>query len=116
MREPNRVQAGRIPSPGPRTEEERDLFGDFRHLVRLWVGGRERYAPEPNDLLRALQFLWMENGQPALRWGRFCWNNTEACCEVRYRVGPRGAEKRGRACRLPVCPDLELLALPEGRP
>ncbi len=114
--EPRDVAAERIPSEGPRDSDERDLYGDFRALVRVSVRGRDRWVPESNHLLRALQFLSNREGDPILRWGRFCWDNTRACCDVRYRAAPGGPERRGRACRLQVAPGLEILTLPEGTP
>lgn len=115
MREPEAVEGpDLIPCPGPASEEERDLFGDFRHLVPMRVLDREVQVPEDNHVLRALQYLDLKGEGPNLRWGRFCWDNTRSCCELRYRRGPDAPEKRGRACRLDVRPGLELLSLPEG--
>lgn len=94
-------------------EEEQDLFGDFRRLVPIIVGGVPWYVPENNNLLRALQYLELKHGCVKMEWARFCWNDSTGCCTMLYReYGGEACE--GRACRVEAVPGLEVIELPEG--
>lgn len=103
-----------VPVTAPLSEEEIDLFGEYRFLVPIWVEGERELVPENNSVLRALQYLEIREGRVKLDWGRYCWNDTKGCCEIVYREDDREEVKTGRACLLQVKPRLEIVRMPKG--
>lgn len=101
-----------VPVEGPLSEEEIDLFGEYRCLLPILVEGERMLVPENNSLLRALQFVELKSARLKLDWGRYCWNDTKGCCEVLVRSGTQ--EMTTRACKLGVSAGLEVLRLPKG--
>jgi hypothetical protein len=111
--------AARDPGSEPRAaapegDDELDLYGPFRRLLPVHHEGRVLWMPEGNSVLRGLQYVETRTGAVHLAWGRYCWNDTVGCCELRYRSAPGEEEATGRACRLPVASGLELVTLPRG--
>lgn len=105
--------ARRIPVEGPLSDEEIELFGEYRALVPLVVLGEPRWVPEHNTVLRALQYLELREGAVRLDWGRYCWNDTKGCCALWVRA-PDEEAHLARACRTPATEGLELVSLPAG--
>jgi hypothetical protein len=103
-----------IPVEGPLSEEEMDLFGEYRHLIPIVVCGERMEVPENNSVLRALQYLELKHQRVKLDWGRYCWNNTNGCCEMSYRERHDEAPRPARACLVQVKPRLEIVELPKG--
>ncbi|MCB9651810.1 MAG: hypothetical protein H6730_35215 [Deltaproteobacteria bacterium] len=102
------------PCEGPSSDEEVDLFGDYRQLFPIHVLGRLFWVPEDNTVLRALQFLELREGAVRLPYKDYCWNDTKGCCEMRYRPTPEAEVVPARACQTRVAPGLEVVALPKG--
>lgn len=103
-----------LPVPGPLSEDDIELFGEYEALVPIVVLGEVLPVPEKNSVLRALQYLEIRAHAVRLEWGRYCWNDTKGCCEMAYRQGPGAPVERGRACKIQACPGLEIVELPKG--
>jgi hypothetical protein len=102
-----------IPVETPLSEEEIDLFGEYRFLVPIFVQGTRMLVPEKNSVLRALQYLDLRERTVRMDWGRYCWNDTKGCCEMTFRR-PGTDPSKGRACLVTVEPGLEIIELPAG--
>lgn len=103
-----------IPVEGEIPAAEIDLFGAYRHLVPIMVAGVLRPVPESNSVLRALQYLELKHGCVTMEWGRYCWNDTEGCCQMVYRPTPGAEPRAGRACVVQADAGLEIVQLPPG--
>ena len=98
----------------PLSQEDKDLFGDYKKLIPINIQGRVFHVPEENTVLRSLQFLELRKEVLTMKWGRFCWNDTVGCCELRYRSSPDAAVSSGRGCQLLAKPGLQIVQLPKG--
>ena len=98
----------------PLSQEEIDLFGNYKKLIPINIEGRIFHVPEKNTVLRALQYLEIRKKKLTMKWGRFCWNNTVGCCELSYRSSTQEPETRGRGCQILVKPGLHITELPKG--
>lgn len=103
-----------VPFVGEHSEDDLDLFGDFRWLYPIVVEGRPFAVPEANSVLRALQYVELKHGAVALPWHRYCWNDSTGCCEMTYRPEASAAPRPGRACVVQAAPGLEIVVLPKG--
>jgi len=103
-----------IPVEGAISKSDADLYGDYRHLVPITVGGTRRLVPEDNSVLRVLQYLEVKERCVRLEWGKYCWNDTQGCCQIMYRPEPGARTKSGRACTTTATPGLEIVQLPPG--
>jgi hypothetical protein len=103
-----------VPVEGEISEEDSDLFGEYRHLLPILVEGMRCLVPEGTSVLRALQYLELKHESVKMDWGRYCWNNTEGCCEMEVRDQETGAVHTRRACQAIVTPRLEIVRLPKG--
>lgn len=103
-----------IPYEGRHSEDDLELFGRFRELHRIIVEGRPFHVPAQNVVLRACQHIEMYERALRMPWRDYCWNNTEGCCEMTYKETAAGPEIVGRACRVLVKPDMEIVRLPKG--
>jgi hypothetical protein len=103
-----------IPYQGPYTEDDLELFGEFRFLYPIVVEGRRFAVPAENCVLRACQYIEMKERALRMPWRDYCWNDTDGCCEMTYRERPDGPALFGRACRVPVKPGMEIIRLPKG--
>jgi hypothetical protein len=103
-----------VPYEGSHTEDDLDLFGEYRQLYPVIVEGRRFLVPEDNCVLRACQFIEMYENAVRMPWRDYCWNNTTGCCEFAYREEPGGPELIGRACQIQARPGMEIVRLPKG--
>ena len=103
-----------VPFDGPHSDDDVELFGEYRFLYPIVIEGRHVLVPEDNFVLRALQFVEIKHRAVQLPWWDYCWNNTTGCCEMRYKEHAEGPELVGRACRTPVRPGMEIVTLPKG--
>lgn len=108
------VESTTKPCSGPRTDEEADLFGPYTALYALQVLDRTFWVPEDNTVLRALQFVELEERAVKLPYKDYCWDDTDGCCLMRYRETPDAPEKNGRACVVRATPGLCVTKLPKG--
>jgi hypothetical protein len=103
-----------IPYLGEHSEDDLELFGEYRELYPILIEGRRFAVPESISVLRACQYVEMYERALRMPWKDYCWNNTLGCCDMTYREGPGGQEKVGRACQIAVKPGMELVRLPKG--
>lgn len=103
-----------IPYEGRHTEDELELFGEFRWMYPILIDGEWVRVPEDNWVLRALQYVEMKHRTIRLPYWNYCWNNTVGCCDMVYRDHPDGPQKQGRACCTPIKPGMEIVRLPSG--
>jgi hypothetical protein len=103
-----------IPFDGRHTDDDIELFGEYRWLYPIVIEGDRFLVPEDNFVLRAIQYVEITHRAVRMPWADYCWNNTTGCCEMRYRDSAEGPEKIGRACCIAVHPGMEILALPKG--
>jgi len=96
------------------SQEDIDLFGEYRYLIPITIKGRRFHVPEGSTVLRALQYLEIRAKALSMKWGEFCWNDTVGCCELTYRAKPNESVCTGRGCQLMVEAELEILDLPKG--
>ncbi len=102
------------PCDGPQDEEEADLYGNYQHLVPITIEDDLHYLPENNSILRCLQYLEVNQAKVRMAWGKYCWNNTVGCCEMKYRPTPESEVITGRACQVKIQPGLQIIVLPKG--
>ena len=98
----------------PLSQEDIDLFGDYKKLIPIFVEGRMFHVPEANTVLRALQYLEIRKQVLTMKWGRFCWSDTVGCCQFSYRNSADEPEHQAQGCQLLVKPGLEITRLPKG--
>jgi hypothetical protein len=103
-----------IPVEGELPEEEVELFGSYRALIPISVEGERCPVPEGTSVLRALQYAELKHELVKMDWRRYCWNDTDGCCEMEYRIAGEERVRIGLACRLAVRARLEIVRLPKG--
>ena len=103
-----------IPYDGPHSDDDIELFGEYRLLFPILIEGRRFLVPEDNYVLRAIQYVEIKHRAVQMPWWDYCWNNTTGCCEMRYKESPDAPERTGRACCTPVKPGMEIVTLPKG--
>ena len=103
-----------LPYEGEHSEDDIDLFGEYRLLHRIRVEGRDFFVPEDLCVLRACQYIEIKERAVRMPWRDYCWNNTVGCCEMTYKEHANDAEHVGRACRIVVQPGMEIVRLPKG--
>lgn len=103
-----------IPYLGEHTEDDLDLFGEYRELYPILLEGKRFEVPEYICVLRACQYVEMTSRLLRMPWRDYCWNNTVGCCEMTYREAQGAPEKVGRACQVEVKPGMEIVRLPKG--
>ena len=103
-----------IPYVGEHSEDDLDLFGEYRYLLPILIEGTRFEVPDDNSVLRGLQYLEIKHGAVKMPWPNYCWNDTEGCCEMTYRRSPGEAPKTGRACQIRAKAGLEIIVLPKG--
>lgn len=103
-----------IPYSGEHSDDDLDLFGEYRYLFPILLEGRRYTVPEDNCVLRACQYVEITDGALRMPWRDYCWNNTAGCCAMPYREVLGGPVLVGRACRVQVRPGMEILRLPRG--
>lgn len=103
-----------IPYDGSHSEDDVELFGEYRFLYPIVIEGERFEVPEDNYVLRAIQYVEMKYRAVRMPWWDYCWNNTTGCCEMQYKDSPGGEVKSGRACCTPVRPGMEIVKLPKG--
>ncbi len=99
---------------GPHSDDDVELFGEYRYLFPIVIEGQRFLVPEDNFVLRAIQYVEIKHRALRMPWWDYCWNNTTGCCEMRYKDSAGGVEKVGRACCTPVRPGMEIVKLPKG--
>lgn len=103
-----------IPYQGGHTEDDLELFGPYRNLVRVIVEGRVFYVPEGTSLLRSCQYIEMKHRAVRMPWRDYCWNDTTGCCETTIKPSANAERIVDRACRVVVRPGMEIVRLPKG--
>lgn len=103
-----------IPYDGPHSEDDLELFGEFRQLYPVEVEGRTYWVPEDNSVLRVLQYVEIRCQGVKMPWKNYCWSNTVGCCLMQYQEHPDAPARNGRACTVPVKPGMRILKLPKG--
>ncbi len=98
----------------PLSQEDIELFGHYKFLIPITVNRRSFHVPENLSVLRALQYLEVRKEVLTMKWGRFCWNNTVGCCELRYQNSRDEPCCTGRGCQLMVSPGMQITKLPKG--
>ena len=61
-----------IPYAGAHSEDDIDLFGEYRNLYPILVEGRRCVVPEDNCVLRALQFVEIYDRTVRMPWRLAC--------------------------------------------
>ena len=82
-------------------------------LVRIDLLGEPVEVPAGVPFIRVLQYLQYDVDRVRCDWSRYCFNNTEGCCEFRLQV-PGEPPRTARACAWTVQDGLRVHSLPPG--
>lgn len=83
-----------------------ELFGPDTKFCGITFKGEQVQVPEGEQILRCLQYLYMEG----ISYGSFCWNGICLNCKISYTVPGDDQVREALACQTIVIPGMNILS------